>query len=449
MADRFDAIVVGARVAGAPLATHLARAGLSVCLLDRAGFPSDTLSTHIFQDIPCVERLGVLDRLLATGAPLLTELSLTIDDAVIEGSFPDLPMLCVRRPALDQVLVDNAIEAGAEVRSGTRVTGLLDEDGGRVGGVRTKDAAGTVSTLRAPVVVGADGRNSTIAKLVGARRYNVIDNERAGAWAYYEGVEAPPPQAVFYRKAEDIFAWCPTDGGVFLVIAIPSLDAFPAYRDSDGAGFDRAVATCGPLASRLDGARRIRRPILVARFQGYFRESAGPGWCLVGDAGHFKDPTPGQGISDAFRQAERLAAFIVAGLRDGSVDEQLRAYWSWRDQDAAEMYWFAQDLGRAGTVPPLVAEMFRKLLGSPDGVRRFYEVWHHRRAPSTVLTPGRLLGASARLLVRDGRPRREILAETKEMIVLGRQRKRLEKHPQFEQGEPEVQPDDDLLVPSA
>jgi 2-polyprenyl-6-methoxyphenol hydroxylase-like FAD-dependent oxidoreductase len=326
------------------------------------------------------------------------------------------------------------------------VTALLQE-GGRVTGVRTRDNESNVSELTARVVVGADGRNSTIAKLVGARRYNVTENERGGAWAYYEGAEAVP-RISFHQAGEDLFAWCPADSGLLLVIAIPTLSAFPAYRDSDGAGFDRAVGSYDPLASAIRGARRLKRPIFVARWQGYFRESAGPGWALVGDAGHFKDPTPGQGISDALRQAEHLADFIVAGLRERSPDEQLRSYWSWRDQDASETYWFAQDLGRGERTRPLVAEMFRRMAKDPSAQRAFYEVIHHRRLPSKVLTPDRLLGASARLLVRGSRPRRQILSETKGMIVLDMQRKHLNKRRQFEQGEPELQPGDDLLVRS-
>ena len=81
----------------------------------------------------------------------------------------------------------------------------------------------------------------------------------------------------------------------------------PAYRDRTGAGFDRVLAGFPPLGELLAGARRTGPPLVMPGFQGFFRQSAGPGWVLVGDAGHFKDTTSGQGISDALRQAERLA----------------------------------------------------------------------------------------------------------------------------------------------
>lgn len=428
MVDRFDVVVVGARVAGSSLATHLARAGLSVCLVDRAKFPSDTLSTHVIQNLDAFRRLGIFDRILATGAPLLTEIALGMTGVMARGSFPDLAMLCVRRPALDQVLLDNAVEAGVEARTATRVTGVLEEDGGRVAGVRTKDATGVVSALRAPLVVGADGRNSTVARLVGARRYNVVNSERAGVWAYYEGVDAPAG-VTFYRTDEDLWGWCPTDGGAFIVIVGPSSAGLPAYREGEGAGFDRMVAACEPLAGLVAGARRIRKPIVVARWQGYYRESAAPGWTLVGDAGHFKDPTPGLGISDALRQAERLADFVVAGFRGDSPDEQLRAWWSWRDREAAEAYWFAQDFGRAGGLPPVAGEMFRGLLERPDGLRTILEVLHRKRAPSKMFSPADLLGACGRLLVRRAVPPRQVFAEVRGTLRLARQHRRLDKHP--------------------
>ena len=106
------------------------------------------------------------------------------------------------------------------------------------------------------------------------------------------------------------------------------------------------------MAAVVAGARRTGPPSLIARWTGYFRESAGPGWVLVGDAGHFKDPSPGQGITDALRQAERLAADVVAGLSGArSLDDAMRAWWRWRDRDAREMAWLAHDLGRGGRVP--------------------------------------------------------------------------------------------------
>ncbi len=129
----FDAVIVGARCAGSPLATMLARRGLRVCVLDRARFPSETPSTHMIQ--PCgvgvLDELGVLDTLMGAGAAPLRGATMVSDHvrmhATVDG-LADHPVLCLRRLTLDVLLVEAAGAAGAEVRTGTRVTGLLRDE---------------------------------------------------------------------------------------------------------------------------------------------------------------------------------------------------------------------------------------------------------------------------------------------------------------------------------
>jgi hypothetical protein len=274
---------------------------------------------------------------------------------------------------------------------------------------------------------------------MGARRYNVTESERAFVWTYYRGVEDCSPRIYFYRQSEDLFIGCPTDSGLYLVVSVPTQAVISSYRDSDGAGFERAIGTCPPLASLLRQAERIGEPILVAKWQGYFRESAGPGWALVGDAGHFKDPTPGQGISDALRQAEQLASFITAGFRNGTLDHQLQAYWRWRDQDSAKEYWWAQDLGRGGKVSPLRSKIFGEISKDPVARRAFYEMLHHLRPSSNVLMANHLLGTFTRVSRQEDGSQQAILGELKSMIALDSKRKCLNARPEFEQGEAERQ----------
>jgi 2-polyprenyl-6-methoxyphenol hydroxylase-like FAD-dependent oxidoreductase len=175
MAERFDVVVVGARCAGSPLATLLAREGMRVVVVERATFPRDTLSTHVFQAsaIAFLDRLGVTENVRATGAPYLRYLDLRQEDLEFVTAWPQRPgdvggIASVRRLLLDPILAEAAAEAGADLRMGTTVTGL-EEDRGRVAGVRVA-RNGSESTLRAPLVVGADGRNSTVGNLVGARK---------------------------------------------------------------------------------------------------------------------------------------------------------------------------------------------------------------------------------------------------------------------------------------
>ena len=154
MTDRFDVIVVGARCAGSPLATLLARQGLKVALLERATFPKDTLSTHIFQgpSINFLKRLGVLDKVYETGARPVTRLDGRQEELHYELDVPQRPgdeggAMSVRRFVLDPILLNAASQAGAEVRMATNVTGLV-RDGDRVAGVKANHGGQEVSCGR-------------------------------------------------------------------------------------------------------------------------------------------------------------------------------------------------------------------------------------------------------------------------------------------------------------
>jgi 2-polyprenyl-6-methoxyphenol hydroxylase-like FAD-dependent oxidoreductase len=435
--DEFDVIVVGARCAGSPLATHLVRSGLNVCLVDRARFPSDTVSTHFFQaeGIAVLARLGVVDRLRATGAPWIERVAMRVEDISVAQRLPRRPgdhgpALCVRRPLLDTILLERAQEAGAQSLTSTRVTGLL-EDGGRVCGVRAQDSQDREIELRASLVVGADGMGSTVAGLVGARRYHVVPNQRFGYWAYFEGARWEPPAAVTFERWEDeLVIGCPTDSGLYIAMALPPLERLSSFTEDLESSFDAHVTASPLVGAILEGARRTGRPRGMAGYPGFFRESAGPGWVLVGDAGHFKDPTPGQGISDALRQGEKLAGAIVGGLGGSRpIDPALAEWWRWRDDDAFEMHWFCSDMGAAGPVPRPFLEMVRAFAARPNGLDPWFDVLSHRLAPSRVLTPPRLLAATARLVRSGSEPRGAVMRETGTMVTNDLHRKWLRRRP--------------------
>jgi menaquinone-9 beta-reductase len=417
MTESFDVIVVGARCAGAPLATMLAGAGLRVCVVDKDRFPSDTLSTHAIQPagVQVLERIGVLDRLLKLapaierGRMVFEEDVAVIDDVVaISGA----PVLSVRRLALDEILVNAAAEAGAEVRTKTAVTGLVI-DRGRVAGVTT--AAGK---LRAPLVVGADGTRSAVARMVRAKEYHRTPNGRVFMWAYYEA--DPTNGEIWIGKIEDhAYLVTPTDSGLSLVAACPSIDRRDEVRADRETVYDTGVRAWPELHAGVAGARREGPVYTMAKMAGFFRPSAGPGWALVGDAGHFKDPTPGQGIADALRQSEKLAAAIVRGLGGGpgTLDEALHEWWRWRDEDAWEMYWFAHDMGAAGPTPPLLRQIQRRIAADRELITGLMRIFNHDLRPSQVFTPAFSLTTMAQALRRGRAQRRAIVSEARTMAL--------------------------------
>jgi 2-polyprenyl-6-methoxyphenol hydroxylase-like FAD-dependent oxidoreductase len=414
--DRFDVVVVGARCAGSPLATMLSQAGLDVCLVDRATFPSDTPSTHGIQ--PCgvkvLARLGVLDRLFEATVPV-EDAVLAFDDLRIEVSHFDrlvgAPMLNVRRITLDAILLEAAAAAGVEVRTGTAVNGLLESDG-RVVGVET-----TTGALRAPLVVGADGARSAVARLVGAAEYAPTPARRVFTWAYFEGVEKSR-KLWLGRIGEHAYLASPTDQELFLAAVVSPIERRPELRADREKHHAAGLADWPELCDHVGGSKRVGPVRTMSRWHGFFRESAGPGWVLVGDAGHFKDPTPGQGISDALRQSVELAGAIEMALGESSdADRVLRDWWSWRDADAWEMYWFAQDMGDPDRAPRLSRVIEERMAADPRLVDRLLRVLNHEIRPSKVFSPRLGLSALATAL-RTGRGhRRELLGEAGTLAV--------------------------------
>jgi 2-polyprenyl-6-methoxyphenol hydroxylase-like FAD-dependent oxidoreductase len=414
--ESFDVVIVGARCAGSPLATMLVRRGLKVCVLDRAHFPSETPSTHIIQGcgVDVLDELGVLDTVLAAGAAPLHAATLASDDvrmhATAEG-LVDHPALCLRRVTLDALLVEAAGAAGAEVRTGTRVTALLrDED--RVTGVRTDKG-----DMRAQLVVGADGRHSTVAEAVGAREYDVTQPGRMVAWGYFEGVDREGV-ALFGRMKDMGYLAGPTDGDLYMAAIAPDIDRANEFQADRDTFFDNAIRQWPELAEAMADAKRVGPLRVFAKWHGYFRESAGPGWVLVGDAGHFKDFSPGQGISDALRQARQLADDIDHGLRAGDLDSAMQRWWHWRDRDAYEMYWYAARMGAPGPATPWANGLLSEIASSPDAIRAFMQVLNHELPPSKLYTPTLALRATARA-IRD-QPR-HAPATVKEFISAARQ----------------------------
>ena len=415
--EQFDVVVVGARCAGSPLATMLARRGLRVCLLDRARFPSETPSTHVIQ--PCgvqmLDHLGVLERILMAGAVPIDRFTLVNDDVRIDATLDpatgEQPGLCVRRVTLDALLVDAAGDAGADVRTASRVTGLISVDG-RVTGVETD-----TGRIGAQLVVGADGRHSTVASCVGAEEYHVAPPGRMPAWAYFEGVDDREGRLRLGRMGELAFLASPTDGDLYMAgitMGVANQAEFHADRD---ANFTAGIAAWPELADVLAGGRRVGPIRVMTNWHGYFRQAAGPGWVLVGDAGHFKDFTPAQGISDALRQAERLAQAIEDGLGNSSLDAATQRWWRWRDHDAYEMHWFATDLGAPGHSSPLITRVLGDIAVDAEATRTLLRVLNHEVRPSQLFTTPRLARAAARAL-RD-RPDR-MVATLKEIATAAR-----------------------------
>ncbi|MGP3986036.1 NAD(P)/FAD-dependent oxidoreductase [Streptomyces sp. 3N207] len=455
--EQYDVVVVGARCAGAPLATLLAREGFEVCLVEKAELPSDTPSTHVFEAdaLSFLDSLGVLDELRATGAPMIARADARVGDVRWPATWPVRPgdpggVMSVRRFRLDPVLVRAAQDAGAALLTRTAVTDLVRAEDGRVTGVRvssatggeetrsgtgtaTRGGAGEERVLRARLVVGADGRASTVARLAGARSYHVTPNQFALFWGYFADAEIGDPTFVFHRWADRVVLGLPTDDGLYQV----QVGVDPARLREFRAGLPGSLLEYArasePVAKALAGARLVGEPHGTTHWKGYFREPTGPGWVLVGDAGHFKDPTAGRGIGDAFLQAARLAETVARQLGAGGgdtaeLDEALRRWGAWRDAEFVEPYWFATDIGSLAPLPAVLPEVLRGMrrAGVADSL---FEMVNHRAMPTDIVTRPRLLAAVGRLLARG---RVGVLREVAQLAATDRRRAALGRRPRYE-----------------
>jgi 2-polyprenyl-6-methoxyphenol hydroxylase-like FAD-dependent oxidoreductase len=385
MRTSYDAIVVGARCAGASTAMLLARAGYRVLVVDRVTFPSDTVSTHIIhpRGVAALARWGLRDRLVGTGCPPIDTYVFDFGPVTLSGApgTEDAPVAyCPRRTVLDKLLADAAAESGAEIREAFTVDEILIEDG-RAIGIRGHSRAGAPVVEHASVVIGADGRHSVVAKAVAPEQYNERPPLEWIYYTYWSGLPMHLRCEIYSREACG-FAAVPTHDGLTLAMALWPYREFAATKQDVERFYWRVLEQIPELADRIRGARR-EAPFVGAAVPNFFRKPYGAGWVLVGDAGYLKDPVTAQGITDAFLDAERCATALDETFRGRrSFDEVMNAFQRTRDQHALPMYEFTCQL--AALEPP--DEGLQALLAAIRGSQRLMDAFAQSYAGT--ISPG-------------------------------------------------------------
>jgi flavin-dependent dehydrogenase len=341
----WDVIIIGGRVAGASTALLLARAGVRVLVVERARRGADTVSTHALMrgGVLQLHRWGLLDRVAATGAPPVRRVTFHYGNDAMPVTLKPYAgvdaLYAPRRTVLDALLVGAAEEAGARFGFGLAMTDLARDRAGRVVGVVVRNHLGATWTERAGLVVGADGRTSSVASQVGAP--TVVAGSHAAAYVYG-----------YWRAADlDGYHWhygdglsagvIPTNDGLACVFAAGPA-AVLAARMRRSRPLDAARELLARLDCRLTDLTAGPPLGPVRFFRGLparLRRPSGPGWALVGDAGWWKDPLSTYGITDAFRDAELLARAVVAGAAsDHAMRIALCRYRAERDRLALPMH---------------------------------------------------------------------------------------------------------------
>jgi flavin-dependent dehydrogenase len=435
----FDVVVVGARCAGSGAAIAFARGGRRVLMVDRTAFPSDTLSTHANFPSAVAEaaKLGALDRILACDPPRCTYGMVEADGVRALQRFAPVDGIdygiSVPRPHFDNALVETAIEAGVELRERTSCERLV-WSGGRVTGVVLRGRDGEEATVSCKLLVGADGRRSTVARLVGSERpYRGSDNDRGCAFWYMDDPKVGTEwrdRLIQLRQGPThalIFP-CPDDRVLCLFMG-PKADIARFRKDPDGM-WEEMLDENPAVRERLGGATNFSKLRSTDHTPAFFRRSSGPGWALAGDAGHFKDPIIGQGMRDAMRFG-RLLGEAAAPLLDtpAALDAACLAVEERRDRECMATYHWGNRESRVFTVSPL----HREALAEWDGADppRMLHMFDRVQQPHHVLNP--VVGTKLlfRALRKRGVDRRAVLAEAVEELRIDAGIWREELFPRF------------------
>ena len=284
-------------------------------------------------------------------------------------------MVTPRRTILDKILVDAAVEAGAELREDVLVETLTSEDGrvtGIRGRVKTGETAGNGEVVeQARLVIGADGKRSLVAQVVEAPVYHTKPVLTCAYYTYWEGIHLNDGE--IYNLPQGAVGTWPTNNGLTIIYTAYPIDEFQAVRGNIEGRFWKTIDSLPELAERVHNGRQAERFYGTADLPAFYRRPYGPGWALVGDAGMTLDPITGQGIGNAFRDAERLAEAVDAGFagrsasRDGAGRLRTPA-----NKDTLPMYDFTSQL--AAFPPPAVEQevLFAAMAKKPEAVNQFF-----------------------------------------------------------------------------
>ena len=401
-APNFDVIVVGARVAGSAAAIMLARAGLRILLVDKASFPSDTISTHIVLSggAQVLNRIGAMEALERAGGfrfGSMRTLGPSFDfRGELLGKGEDLRGICLGREKMDAVMLDLARSfESVAVRDGFRVTDLLIEDGA-VRGVRGEDKSGAAE-IRAPLVIGADGMRSTIAKIAEQRmaafKREDVPCARAYYYAYYKDVPAN-------RLGDELiteFEASPGAGNLVCrcedgrVVGAAAFDAreMQSFRSALEANLRRHLANSLAVGEMLAGAPMVGKVRSSGLLLNTRRDPVANGALLLGDAGLHVDPLFGQGHSMALISADiacQLAPAWFSANRGQTISAETMASFTKRRDEVLMPHYRATERASSDlTLSPATIAAYRaasREQWAADEMVRFAQMASDARFPS-------------------------------------------------------------------
>jgi flavin-dependent dehydrogenase len=397
--SNYDVIIIGARVAGASLAYECSKRGYKVLLVDRSSFPSDILSTHNFfnNSVSMLKDMGVWDKLLQTDTPLYKRAYIQFDDVVIDGMYPEVDgeanCFCVRRTHLDHILFENACaQEGVTAIEGFRVNDVILDDEGTVIGIVGINRHGKTERYSAKLVVGADGRNSTLRGLVQSEKKLSVPTDFASYVGYFEGFQQEGDPCVEFYKIDDKLAIVfPTSDQLCVIgVMFPLADKewIDRFKSNPETGFRDLVSeglSQTTLPTRLVSAKLVGSVKGLLGYVNDWYQGMGKGWALVGDALSFKDPAVGQGMHDAIYGA-RLLTEIVAkeSVWNDKWEEMAKSYQTATEAKMLSRFYLACQFTKN---VPFTEEQtaINRLIGSnPKAIETFLGIYNYASEPEQL-----------------------------------------------------------------
>jgi flavin-dependent dehydrogenase len=397
--DSYDAVVVGASTAGCTAARLLAFAGARVALVERSPDPDayKTVCTHYIQPsaTPTIEHLGL--------APLLEERGAVHNSIELWTPYSgwirpprDYPHgYNITRRTLDPLLRGLAAGTpGVEYMPGRSAVALRQN--GRVSGVEIEDTSRARRTLTARLVVAADGRDSSMARMAGVPG-RVRPHRRFFYWAYWRGFEPGNTRSRMWFMEPDCAYTFPNEDGLSLVLVGPHESRLPEFREDLEGAYMRYLAAL-PDAPDLSGAEREGKMVGKLKLPNVMRPPAARGMAFVGDAALASDPLWGVGCGWAFQSAEWLAECVgpTLGSGGGDLDAALTRYRKLHRRRLLPHHLMIADLASGRPANPFEKAMYRAAAHDEKVHAGFESVGSRRKSPAAMLDP--------RLLARILRP---------------------------------------------
>lgn len=392
----YDVIVIGARCAGSSLAIYLARAGFKVLLVDKATFPSDTLSTNTFfnNTTALLRELNVIEEVIKTNATPVKAIKFQFEDTVIEGPIPIVngedTSYCIRRTYLDDILLRQAGSLeNVKILQGFRVNELVYK-GDVVVGVRGEDRSGVLQEFTSSIVVGADGRHSVVRKLVKSEQKITSPSTVAIYFGYFSNIQHDgAAKFEVYKRGENMAILFPTNDNAYVVTVnfpLANKSLLEDFKRNSEGSLRQLLTDQFPnttIGARLESAT-LTEPIRgLHEYENYWYKGMGKGWALVGDALCFKDPAMAQGIHDAIRGAQLLADTLDKNKeRTKSWNQIAEEYQQVIEAEFMVRFYMGCELSKNEPISDQQDAVNKLISTHPEVIEKFLGIYNYANEPS-------------------------------------------------------------------